>query len=208
MLPTLARWYAGTPNAPGTRLDRLEDFAPFLAPPGPIADLASRLIGRAAHPVRAIAFDKSPDANWALGWHQDRTINVAARAEVAGYGPWTRKQGYLHVQPPFALIAGMVTLRIHLDSVTPDNAPLEIALGSHRAGLIPEPRVPEVVKASQVFACLAEPGDVWAYATPILHASRRSASTGQRRVLQVDYSADTLPAPLEWALVREIPAHS
>jgi hypothetical protein len=26
--------------------------------------------------VRAIAFDKAPQANWALAWHQDRTIAV------------------------------------------------------------------------------------------------------------------------------------
>jgi hypothetical protein len=200
MLPTLGAWYAEAPNAPGTRLDRLGAFAPFLSPPGPVTALASRLIGRPARPVRAIAFDKSPEANWALGWHQDRTINVAARAEVEGYGPWTVKQGHLHVQPPFALIEGMVTLRIHLDRVTHDNGPLEIALGSHREGLIAEPRVAEVVGASEICACLAEPGDIWAYATPILHASRRSVSLGPRRVLQVDYSAETLPDPLEWAL--------
>ncbi|MFY8048650.1 MAG: phytanoyl-CoA dioxygenase family protein [Erythrobacter sp.] len=206
MLSTLAAWYAEAPNAPGTRLDRLGAFAPFLAPPGPIAALASRLIGRPAQPVRAIAFDKSPEANWALGWHQDRTISVATRAEVEGYGPWTVKQGHLHVQPPFALIAGMVTLRIHLDPVTPDNAPLEIALGSHHEGLIAEARVPKMVAASEISACLAAPGDVWAYATPILHASHRSASAGPRRVLQVDYSADALPAPLEWALACGVPA--
>lgn len=206
MLPALATWFAQAPRAPGTRLDRLGVFTPFLAPSGPLAALASRLIGRPARPVRAIAFDKSPDSNWALGWHQDRTVNVAARAEVEGFGPWTVKQGQIHVQPPFALIANMVTLRIHLDPVTPDNAPLEIALGSHRAGLIAEPRVPEVVAASEVCACLADPGDVWAYATPILHASSRSVGANRRRVLQVDYSADTLPAPLEWALAQGDPA--
>lgn len=208
MLPALSDWYDKAPAAPGTRLDRLGAFTPFLAPPGPIAALASDLLGQPAKPVRAIAFDKSPSANWALGWHQDRTINVAARAEVAGYGPWTVKQGHLHVQPPFALIESMVTLRIHLDPVTPDNAPLDIALGSHRRGLIPEPCVAAVVGASEICACLAEAGDIWAYATPILHASRRSTSAAQRRVLQIDYSAETLPPPLEWALAERDPAVS
>ncbi|MCL9998029.1 MAG: phytanoyl-CoA dioxygenase family protein [Erythrobacter sp.] len=208
MLPVLADWYRDVPATPGTRLDRLGAFTPFLAAPGPIAELASKLLGRPARPVRAIAFDKSPDANWALGWHQDRTINVAARAEVAGFGPWTVKQGHLHVQPPFTLIERMVTLRIHLDPVTPDNAPLEIAIGSHRKGLIAEPRIAEVVATCESRACLAAPGDVWAYATAILHASRRSASAGPRRVLQVDYSADTLPAPLDWALTFGDPAFS
>lgn len=206
ILPALAGWYRNVPAVPGTRLGQLGALAPFLAAPGAMGGLASKLLGRPARPVRAIAFDKSPDANWALGWHQDRTINVAARAEVAGFGPWTVKQGQLHVQPPFALIESMVTLRIHLDPVTPDNAPLEIAIGSHREGLIAEPRIAAVVAARESRACLAAPGDVWAYATPILHASRRSASAGSRRVLQVDYSADALPAPLEWALTLGDPA--
>jgi ectoine hydroxylase-related dioxygenase (phytanoyl-CoA dioxygenase family) len=200
MIPALAEWFDGAPTAPGTRITRLGLLAPYLTGNGPIARLASDLIGPRARPVRAVAFDKSQEANWALGWHQDRTINVAARAEVEGFGPWTVKQGSQHVQPPFALVETMITLRIHLDPVTPDNAPLEVALGSHRLGYIAEPRVPQVVETSRILACLAQPGDVWAYATPILHASRRSTGTGQRRVLQVDFSAEGLPSPLQWAL--------
>lgn len=200
MLPALAEWWKTAPSVPGTRLARLGPLAAHLAPPGTIATLAARLRGDRVKPVRAIAFDKSPTANWALGWHQDRTINVAARAEVEGFGPWTVKQGSPHVEPPFALIETMLTLRIHLDAVTPQNAPLEIALGSHRRGYIAEPQVAQVIEESRVIACLAKPGDVWAYATPILHASRRSTTAASRRVLQVDYSAESLPAPLAWAL--------
>jgi ectoine hydroxylase-related dioxygenase (phytanoyl-CoA dioxygenase family) len=200
MLAALEDWYASAPAAPGTRITRLGPLAPFLTGVGPIAQLAAQLGGATMRPVRAIAFDKSPEANWALGWHQDRTINVAARAEVAGYGPWTVKQGSPHVEPPFAMIAGMLTLRIHLDPVTQDNAPLEIALGSHRRGYIAEPDVPSAVANCARAACLAAPGDVWAYATPILHASQASRSPARRRVLQVDFSAAALPQPLEWAL--------
>lgn len=200
VLPALEHWYARTPPSPGTRITRLGPLARHLAGAGAVARIAASLLGPDARPVRAIAFDKSPAANWALGWHQDRTINVRHQAEVEGYGPWTIKQGSPHVEPPYALIEAMVTLRIHLDPVTRDNAPLDIALGSHRLGCIPEARVAEVVASSRIAACLAQSGDVWAYATPILHASARSASAGQRRVLQIDYSATRLPAPLEWAL--------
>lgn len=200
MLPALEQYYASAPLAPGRRITYLGALGPFLTGTGAIAGVVAQLAGRAMRPVRAIAFDKSPQTNWALGWHQDRTINVAARAEVEGYGPWTVKQGSLHVEPPFDVIAGMLTLRIHLDPVTPDNAPLEIALGSHLKGYIAESDVASVVAASPVAACLAQPGNVWAYATPILHASQRSRSTARRRVLQIDFSAVELPAPLEWAL--------
>lgn len=80
----------------------------------------------------------------------------------------------------------MFTLRVHLDAVTQTNAPLLIAPGSHRFGRIPEADVPEVVRKCGVAMCLAETGDVWTYATPILHASDRARAATRRRVLQVD----------------------
>lgn len=108
------------------------------------------------------------------------------------------KQGIQHVAPPFAITAEMATLRIHLDDTPADNAPLLIAPGSHRLGLIAEDAIAAVVARCGSFACLAAAGDVWCYATPILHASAATQSDRRRRVLQVDYSATSRPAPLEW----------
>jgi len=48
--------------------------------------------------VQAILFDKTPDANWKVAWHQDLTIPVEARIETAGFGPWSGKDGVPHVQ--------------------------------------------------------------------------------------------------------------
>jgi hypothetical protein len=47
-------------------------------------------------------------------------------------------------------------------------------------------------------SCLAEPGDIWLYATPILHASEAAVAPVHRRTLQVDYSVEQLPGGLEW----------
>lgn len=162
------------------------------------ADLRA-LIGPAARPVRALLFDKRDGTNWALGWHQDRTIEVAERVEVPGYGPWTLKQGRLHVAPPIELLERMVTVRIHLDAVGPDNAPLVVAPGSHRRGLIAEDRIADVVAQCGTVTCLADAGGVWFYATPILHGSARSAAGQRRRVLQMDFVAVDLPGGLRWA---------
>jgi len=95
MLPTLANWFDSTPPAPGTRLAALGPFAVFLTGDSPVSMIAKQRLGASARPVRAVAFDKSPATNWALGWHQDRTINIASRAAVEGFGPWTVKQGQL-----------------------------------------------------------------------------------------------------------------
>jgi Protein involved in biosynthesis of mitomycin antibiotics/polyketide fumonisin len=164
-----------------------------------VGSRVAEVLGPDARAVRAVLFDKSDAGNWALGWHQDRTIATRKRIETAGFGPWSTKAGFQHVEPPFAVIRAMLTVRIHLDRVDSDNAPLLIAAGSHLRGRIPAGQIEEVVDASHVHACLAAPGDVWLYHTPILHASARAALPGRRRrVLQVDYSAQHLPAGLEW----------
>lgn len=185
------------PRLGGTRL-RGEPGLPALLNTGAMQAIAASYLGDEARPVRAILFDKRPSDNWALGWHQDRTIAVRERREVAGYGPWTVKQGILHVAPPFAVIEAMVTLRIHLDDTPRDNAPLLVSPGSHRLGLVAERDIAAAVSACGVMTCLAAAGDVWAYATPILHASAASSGHAHRRVLQVDYTATKLPEGLDW----------
>lgn len=181
----------------GLRLHAVPGLAELLAPDALGAAARSKL-GAGARPVRAILFDKSAATNWALGWHQDRTIAVRQRASVPGYGPWSTKQGLVHVEPPFDLFASMVTLRIHLDPVPADNAPLLIAPGSHRLGRVPEAEIAAAVARCGTATCLAEAGDIWIYSTPILHASAASSARGHRRVLQVDYATAELPAGLEW----------
>ena len=182
----------------GVRLCGVPDLAALLAADGPIGGAAAEIIGMSARPVRALLFDKNAATNWALGWHQDRTIAVAARHRVPGFGPWTVKRGIVHVAPPFALLAKMVTLRVHLDAVDAANAPLLIAPGSHRA-LVSEAEIAGEVARRGLVACLADAGDLWVYATPILHASEAAGRPRRRRVLQIDYAAEALPSPLAWA---------
>jgi hypothetical protein len=176
----------------GLRLHGIPGLAQLLGPD------ALGVLVPGMRPVRAILFDKSPGANWALGWHQDRTIAVRERHAMPGFGSWSMKQGMFHVEPPFALIERMRTIRIHLDPVPEDNAPLLIAPGSHRLGRIPGRDLGAVVERCGTATCLADAGDVWLYATPIVHASAASSGTRHRRVLQVDFSEEELPAPLHW----------
>jgi ectoine hydroxylase-related dioxygenase (phytanoyl-CoA dioxygenase family) len=165
---------------------------------GPIGAFAATALGERSRPVRAILFNKSANTNWSLGWHQDRTIAVRERRDIPGFGPWTIKARMAHVEPPFVLLARMVTLRVHLDNVGPENAPLLVAPGSHTIGRVSEADIDEVVRRCGTLACLAEAGDVWLYSTPILHASEAATTPKARRVLQVDYAAEDLPNGLEW----------
>jgi hypothetical protein len=173
-------------------------MAKLLQAHGPIGRLAADRLGSAARPVRALLFNKTPEQNWSLGWHQDRTIPVRERIETPGFARWTIKSGIQHVEPPLALLERMLTVRVHLDPVGPANAPLLVAAASQRLGKIPEQDIIPTVQRLGTYACPAERGDIWLYATTILHASEAAAEPRSRRVLQVDYSADTLPPPLEW----------
>ncbi|WEK38925.1 MAG: phytanoyl-CoA dioxygenase family protein [Candidatus Brevundimonas colombiensis] len=182
----------------GVRIQGAEHLRDILNVDGVVGALAAQILGPAVRPVRAVLFDKSPTANWSLGWHQDRTICVETRRDSPGFGPWSVKAGMQHVAPPFDLLTRMLTVRVHLDDVPADNAPLLIAPGSHLKGRVPLDRIEEVVKECGVFVCEAEAGDVWLYSTPILHASSAADTPKRRRVLQIDYSAEKLPGGLRW----------
>ena len=175
--------FAGT--GPGTRLFPPRDGEGDRAKPGgggpalakllnSANQIARHLLGTSACPVRAIFFDKNPERNWSLGWHQDRTIAVRARIDTPGFTDWTAKSGIHHVVPPFEILQRTLTLRLHLDNAAEDNAPLLVAPGSHRLGRIPEREIPAAVARCGTAACLADAGDIWAYFTPILHASERA----------------------------------
>lgn len=182
----------------GLRLSGIPELPPFLDPGGLVGQIPASVLGLECLPVRAILFDKSTVQNWSLGWHQDRTIAVRQRIDVDGFGPWSIKSGMIHVEPPFDLLASMVTIRVHLDPVPATNAPLLIAPGSHKCGRIPTPEISDVVHRCGIIACLADAGDVWLYATPILHASDAAVEPQRRRVLQVDYALGQLPGGLRW----------
>jgi len=180
------------------RLQGRPALAALLQATAPIGAVAASALGPDCFPVRAVLFDKTEATNWALGWHQDRTIVVRERYDAPSFGPWTIKSGLQHVAPPTDVLAAMVTLRVHLDPVPEDNAPLLVARCSHRVGMVPENKLDAVVARSEILTCLANRGDVWLYRTLVLHASAASTRPARRRVLQVDYAASPLPHGLEY----------
>ena len=191
----------GTDRRPGKRLSRhaLRGIADLIRNSGPIGGVAGELLGAPAQPVRALLLDKSDAANWSLGWHQDRTIAVKERIDLPGFDAWSVKAGQLHVQPPHHITARMITLRVHVDAVDAHNAPLQIIPASHRLGRLDNSAIEKLASEGKSLTCFADPGDIWAYATAIVHASAARSSAGRRRVLQVDYSPDDLPSGLQWA---------
>ena len=166
-----------------------------------VRGVAEAALGRGAFAVRGILFDKTPDANWKVVWHQDLTIAVRERRHVAGFGPWSEKDGVAHVQPPAALLARMVAVRVHLDDCTATNGPVRVLPGSHRAGRLSAADVERWRAAVPEVVCTVPRGGILAFHSLLLHASSPALEPAHRRVVHVEYAAAEwadLPGGLTW----------
>lgn len=169
-----------------------------LARSAEVRALVEPVLGADAFAVRGILFDKTPDANWMVAWHQDLTIAVRERREVEGFGPWSEKAGIVHVQPPAAVLEHMVTVRLHLDPCGPENGPVQVIPGSHRAGRLSADDVRRWRAEHDAVATCIEAGGVLLMRPLLLHASSPSTAPAHRRVIHLEFAADALPGGLEW----------
>jgi ectoine hydroxylase-related dioxygenase (phytanoyl-CoA dioxygenase family) len=149
--------------------------------------IASGVVGGTAQAYRTTLFDKSAEANWLVAWHQDTTLPMVARREVAGFTGWSQKQGVWYAQAPAAVLERVVALRIHIDDSTEFNGPLRVIPGTHRDGVLTEEQVSARATKSPSVVCLADSGGVVAVRPLIIHASSKARAAGSRRVLHIEY---------------------
>jgi ectoine hydroxylase-related dioxygenase (phytanoyl-CoA dioxygenase family) len=163
-----------------------------------IIKLLNRAVGGGAFPVRAIFFDKNPDANWLVPWHQDLAIAVVEKIETSGFTGWSVKDGTLHVHPPEEILAGMITLRLHLDDCDASNGALKVIAGAHLSGKIPQAEITRWASSHEQTVCEVPKGGVLLMRPLLLHASSPAESPRHRRVLHLEYATQKLPNGLEW----------
>lgn len=163
-----------------------------------LLNIAKHILGNHAKPVRSVFFDKIPQANWNVAWHQDTSIAVSEKAELPGFKQWTEKQRVIHVEPPVGYLANILTLRLHLDPATPENGGLRVIPQSHKLGRIKSQQLLAVVENSPVVDCIAQAGDVLLMNPLLLHSSRKAINPQHRRIIHLEYCALDLPAPLNW----------
>jgi len=160
--------------------------------------LAAMVLGPDCFAVRGILFDKTPDTNWNVVWHQDLSIAVRSRKDVTGFGPWSVKAGVAHVQPPAALLARMLTIRLHLDDCNEANGPLQILPGSHRFGRLTPEATQRWRQQVPAVTCPVPSGGALLMRPLLLHASSDSQTAHHRRVIHLEYAAEDLPGGLHW----------
>jgi ectoine hydroxylase-related dioxygenase (phytanoyl-CoA dioxygenase family) len=160
-------------------------------------EVINALFGSHYFVVKSIYFDKPGESNWFVSYHQDLTISVDKRVEMKGFGPWSVKQNQFAVQPPLDILENNFTIRIHLDDTDENNGALRIIPGSHLKGVI-RPETIDWTKETEV-TCPVPKGGIMLMRPLLLHASSRSTNQKKRRVIHIEFSCKTLPAPLNWS---------
>lgn len=157
----------------------------------PLPHLLQEVLGARFGLVRVLFFDKPPQQSWALPWHKDFAIAVKDnRLPSSQFSKPTTKAGVSHVEAPEWLLQQMLTLRLHLDDVTPENGPLKVLPGSHRGD---ESQPAETI--------LADAGDVLAIRPLVSHCSNKSQpdSARHRRILHLEFAGvRDLPDSYDW----------
>jgi ectoine hydroxylase-related dioxygenase (phytanoyl-CoA dioxygenase family) len=172
-----------------------------LAASKPIRSLVEYILGPGAFAVRGLLFDKTPEANWKVAWHQDLSIAVKRRRGIPGFGPWSVKAGVHHVQPWGGVLEQMIAVRLHLDDCGDANGPLQVLPGSHWSGKLSGREIQSWRERTPAFPCTVDRGGLVLMRPLLLHASSVAETPGHRRVIHLEYAGHPLPGGLEWLSV-------
>ena len=157
--------------------------------------LAAEALDRSPVPFRATLFDKSPESNWLVAWHQDTALPLRRRFESRDWGPWSLKAGVLYAHAPASALQQIVALRVHLDDSTSTNGPLRVLPGTHSLGLLSDEEIARLSTEIQPIECLASAGGVVAMRPLLVHASSKTIDSQPRRVLHIEYASDMTLEP-------------
>lgn len=150
--------------------------------------------------VQCTLFRKTPDCNWKVPYHQDLSVPVATRIDEAGLSGWAMKEDGEYVQPPTALLASSLAVRVHLDPCPADSGALRVLPGSHRWGRIDAERIATLDKREREVVCEAEAGDAILMRPLLLHASSKARAPNGRRVLHFLFAPREPGSGLSWRI--------
>lgn len=163
-----------------------------------ICQIIDQLFDQQAFVVRATLFDKQPDANWSVTWHQDQAIAVNERHDLPGFGPWSIKNGIQHVEPPVDILEHMTAIRLHLEDCTAAHGPLVVSPKTHLFGRLTGNKITQAIETHGEETTTVNAGSVLVMKPLTLHRSSKMAEGKRRRVIHLDCTDQFLPEPLVW----------
>lgn len=159
-----------------------------------LLEIAQQVLGGEALPFRATLFDKSPNANWLVVWHQDTALPLRERRDTPGWGPWSVKEGVVYAHAPASALCRVLALRVHLDDSTAHNGPLRVLPATHTRGVLSDDAIHQLAAQIEPIDCLVPRGGVLAMRPLLVHSSSKSQLQTPRRVLHIEYAASMMAA--------------
>ena len=153
-----------------------------------LMEIARAVLGDSALPFRATLFDKTPEANRLLSWHQDTLLPFREMTDVPGWGPWSEKEGVIYAHAPAGALEQVLALRLHLDDCTEANGPLRVLPGTHELGVLSDAEIERHATYEEPVEVLMSKGGMVAMRPLLIHASSKSRSQAPRRILHIEYS--------------------
>jgi Phytanoyl-CoA dioxygenase (PhyH) len=147
--------------------------------------------------VKSIYFDKPIAANWYVSYHQDLTISVDKKLELAGFGPWTVKHKQFAVQAPLPILQSIFTIPIHLDDTDENNGALKVIPKSHNKNIYRPETIDWTTETETI--CKVNRGGIMIMKPLLLHSSGRTINNNKRRVIHIEFSNQELPIGIKWA---------
>lgn len=194
LLADLLEWTSGSSRA-GTR--NLMACPPVreIAAQDHLVSLAAAILGCAATPYRATLFNKSPDSNWLVTWHQDTALPLQTQLASPEWGPWSTKHGVIYARAPAWALERVATLRVHLDNCHADAGPLRVIPGTHKHGVLSAEAIAHLANSLTPVDCLSARGGVLAMSPLLVHGSSKSRNSSLRRILHIEYAPSEGIAP-------------
>jgi len=149
--------------------------------------ILDQYLGEAAFFLRGILFNKRPQRNWPVSWHQDLALVCSNPQHFPQIKTWRKKSELYHHQGHRLALESMLTLRIHIDSARHDNGCLQLIPKSHSQGVLSKQQIQQMKNQNGVQYCEAMAGDILVMNPLIVHASARLQSPQQRRILHLEF---------------------
>jgi ectoine hydroxylase-related dioxygenase (phytanoyl-CoA dioxygenase family) len=156
-----------------------------------VLEIARRILGSSAYPFRATMFEKTTDANWLVVWHQDTALPLRRREETPGWGPWSVKEGVIYAHAPATALSQVLALRVHLDDSMSQNGPLRVLPATHTLGVLSDDAIHQLTQDIVAVECCVPRGGIVAMKPLVVHSSSKSQSESARRVVHIEYAANT-----------------
>lgn len=161
--------------------------------------IAERVLPEGYAAVQCTYFEKSRGNNWLVPLHQDLSIPVAEQVEHPSLTGWSHKDGTCFVQPPPAVLAELVAVRLHIDDCGHDDGALKVVPGSHRLGRLNGAQANAAREHAGELLCPVQQGGAMVLRPLLLHASSKAGGVSKRRVLHFVFGPAALPFGLHWA---------